>query len=51
MKRLSKELKRLMMRLVEANLGMEHYWFFPKRAGITVTVQDHKRFSTGRLRG
>ena len=39
---------RVMNRLVKANLGMEHYWFFHKHEHIMVPVKQHKQFSAGK---
>lgn len=45
MKRLSKDLLSMIKRLAEANMQMEHYWFFPKRETIVVPAKHQPRFS------
>lgn len=46
MKAMMKETQRVLARVWEANLRMEHYWFYPKL--IAVTEKPHAAFTWGK---
>lgn len=49
MRKIVKEIGRVLIRLIDANVNMEHYWFYKKK--VTVPVEVKEQLHPGSLSG